>query len=107
VDGESGGHFLDEACDAQVLDDHGIDAGAGDLLEVVLGSGELIGEDQGVEGDEAFDVVAVEVLHDLRQFRECEIGGAVAGVELVEAEIDGISAIGDGGAHGVPISGGG
>ena len=33
--------------------------------------------------------------------------GAVAGVEVVEAEVDGVRAVGDGGAHRVPVAGGG
>ena len=55
----------------------------------------------------AADVVGVQVIHDVGEFGEREVGGPVAGVELVEAEIDGIGAVGHGGAEGVPISGGG
>jgi len=54
----------EEFGDAEVLDDDGIDAGAGDAGEVIGGGGEFVGEDEGVEGDEAFDVVAVEIVHD-------------------------------------------
>ncbi len=106
MDGEGGAHLLDEAGDAQVLDDHGIDAGTGDGFEIIGGGKEFIGEDQSVEGDEAFDIVGMEVLHDAGKFRDGEIGGAVAGVEIAEAEVDGVSAVGDGGAHGFPVAGG-
>ena len=106
VDVEGGGEGVDEFCDAEVLDDDGINAGGGDGFDVFDGGFEFVGEDEGVEGEEAFDVVGVEIVDDLGEFFEREVGGAVAGVELVEAEVDGVCAVGDRGAHRIPVAGG-
>ena len=106
VDVEGGGERVDEFGDAEVLDDDGIDARGGDGFDVFDRGFEFVGEDEGVESEEAFDVVGVEVIHDPGKFFEREVGGAVAGVELIEAEVDGIGAVGDGGAHGIPVAGG-
>lgn len=107
VDGEGGAHLVDELNKAEILDDDGIDAGGGDLPEVGGGFGEFGGEDQGVEGEVGADVVFVEVAYDFREIFGFEVGGAVAGVEVGEAEIDGIGPVDDGGDEGFPIAGGG
>ena len=101
-----GGGDVEEFGKAKVLDDDGIDAGGGEGGDVVDGGGQFIGEDQGVEGDVAANVVGVEIGDDLGELVEGEIGGAMAGVEVAEAEVDRVGAVGDGGAHGVPVAGG-
>jgi hypothetical protein len=50
------------------------------------------------------DVVAVEVVEDLWQLVEAEVGGAMAGVEVAEAEVDSVGAVGDGGAQALPVA---
>ena len=54
-----------------------------DMGDVGLGGlGELIGEDEGVEGDVATHVVLVEIFHYVGELFDSEIGGAVSGVEI-------------------------
>jgi hypothetical protein len=49
----------------------------------------------------------VQVLDHLRQLGKLEIGRAVPGVEVAEPEINCVGPVGDGGAHRIPVSGGG
>jgi len=107
VDGERGDEAMYELGGTEILDDDGVNTGGGDGFEIFDGFCEFIGEEEGVEGEETFNVVGVEVGDELREFCEGEIFGAETGVEMVEAEVDGIGTVGDGGAQGVPISGGG
>ena len=107
VDGEVGGDFADETADAGVLDDGGVHARGDDGAQVVLGVGELVGEDEDVEGDVAADAALVEKLHERGEVGLREVFGAHAGVETLEAEVNGVGAILDGGAHALPVAGGG
>jgi hypothetical protein len=105
VNVEAGAHPGDEASEAEVLNDDGINAGFDDSADEKDGFGEFIGEDEGVEGDVAANVVAVEIRDGFGKLFEGEISSAVAGVEVAESEVDGISAVGDGGAHRIKIAG--
>ncbi|OQB92401.1 MAG: hypothetical protein BWX86_01839 [Verrucomicrobia bacterium ADurb.Bin122] len=106
VDREIGRERADEAGDADVLHDGGIDSGGDDGAQVALGVGEFVGEDEGVEGDVAAHAALVEERHEPGQVGEREVVGAHAGVEALEAEVDGIGAVFDGGAHALPVAGG-
>ena len=100
--GDFSGHFGK----AEVLDDEGVDSGAGDEPELAFGGFEFAGEDEGVHRDEAFDAVLVEEVHQLGEVVFGEVVGAEAGVESGETEEDGVGTGGDGGAGAVPVSGG-
>ena len=79
----------------------------GDRASETHGLGQLVGEDQRVEGDVAADVAAVQIVEDLGQLFQREIGGAMAGVEVRQAEIDRVGPVGDRGAQRLPVAGGG
>ncbi len=100
-------HAMDEPREAKILDDDGVDPGRGDGIDVIDCGGKFVGEDQGIESEKAFNVVAVKVIDDFRQLFNREIRGAMTGVEVAQAEIDGIGPVDDGGAHRIPIAGGG
>ena len=91
---------------SQVLHDDGIDTAGFQPLQLLCGIVDLRRKDQGVHGHESLHAVAVEKFHQLRQVLVGEIGGAQAGIEARQAEVDGIRATGDGGAGAVPIAGG-
>ncbi len=99
---DGAGHFRE----TEILNDEGIDSGGGDEAELLFRCLQLAGEDEGVHGDEAFDAVLVEVVHELGEIFLGEIVGAKAGVEFRQTEVDGIGTGGDGGACAVPVSGG-
>ena len=94
------GHF----CEAEILDDQGIDTGGGDEAELPFGCFKLIRKYEGVHRDKAFHSVLVEVGHQLRQIFLTEIVGSEAGVEFRQAEVDRIGACGDGGFRAVPVA---
>ncbi len=71
-----------------------------------FGVGEFGGEDEGVEGDVTFDAVGVEEGHQAGEVFFGEVVGAKAGIEAGHAEVDGVGAVGDGGAGAVPVTGG-
>jgi hypothetical protein len=52
-------------------------------------------------------MMAREEGHERRQVGKGEIGGAEAGVEPADAEVDGVGAVFHGGAGAFPIAGGG
>ena len=95
------GHF----CQAEVLDDQGIDSSFGDQPKLALGGFEFTGEDQGVHRDKAFDAVLVEELHQFGQVVFTKIVGPDAGVEGGKTEVNGVGTGGDGGAGAVPVAG--
>src|SRR5262249_13002609 len=68
------------------------------------GGGDLVVEDQGVEGHEAADAAAVQSAHHLRQLSEIETDLGPRR-EMVESEIDRVGAGLDGGAQLWPVSG--
>jgi hypothetical protein len=107
VEAEAGGDAFDKFGEAEVLDDDGVDAGVFEVAELGFGVGEFGGEDEGVEGDVTFDAVGVEEGHQAGEVFFGEVVGAEAGVEAGHAEVDGVGAVGDGGASAVPVTGGG
>ena len=107
VEAEAGGDLFDEFGEAEVLDDDGVDAGVFEVAELGFGVGEFGGEDEGVEGDVAFDAVGVEEGHQAGEIFFGEVVGAQAGVEAGHAEVDSVGTVGDSGAGAVPVAGGG
>ena len=92
--------------EAQILDEHRIDAGRRDLPHELLDLRQLAGEHERVERDIAFQAAAVQLGHQRRQIGHVKILGAGAGVEArIEAEIDGVRAVFDRGANAVPVAG--
>ncbi len=107
VDRQLGGDGADQAAEAEILDDEGVGAGLGDLADQGFGGVQLAGEEKGVECDVAQDAVAVESGERVGKSFDGEIGGAGAGVVGLQAEIDGVGSIFDGGAEADGIAGGG
>ena len=105
VDREVGGDPADEAADAGVLDDGGINAGRDDRAEGTRGFGQFVREDQRIEGHVALDPAAVQVSHELRQVGLFEVLGPDAGVEATDAEEHRIGAVLDRRADAVPFAG--
>ena len=106
MDREVRGQGADEATDPDVLHDGGIDPARDDAAEVVLGVGEFVGEDEGVEGDVALDAAAVEKRHQRGQVGLREVFRAHAGIEAFEAEVDRVGPVFEGGARALPVAGG-
>ena len=104
VDREIRREFADDAADADVLDDGGIDTGGDDSSEVVAGGVDLVGEHERVERHVAAHAAAVEKFHQRRQIGEGEILGAHPGIEALEAEIDRVGAILDGRVGALPVA---
>ena len=67
--------------------------------------GQLAREDQCIQGHVTLDAAAVQQGHHLGQVGAVEVGGADAGVVPLEAEIDGVGAVLDGGDQAGPIAG--
>ena len=95
----------DEAADAGVLDDGGVDAGRDDRAERARGLGEFVGKDQRIERHVALHAAAVQVGHELRQVRLFEVLGPDAGVEAADAEEHRVGAVLDRRADAVPFAG--
>jgi hypothetical protein len=104
VDGEVRGEPPDQAADADILHDGGVDAGGDDRAEVVFGLGKFGREDQRVESDVAPDTAAMEPGHQFRQVDLGEVVGSEPGVETGEPEIDRVGTVLDRGADAVPIA---
>ena len=96
----------DQPADAHVLHDGGIHAGGDDGAQVFLGVGQFVLEDQRVERDVALHAAPMQELHQLRQIGVGEIVRPHPGVELVQAEVNRIRAVLDGGLGAIPIAGG-
>ena len=96
----------DQAADARVLNDGRVHAGGDDGAEILFRRGHFVREDQRIEGDVALDAAAVQKFHEPRQVGLCEIMGAHARVETVEAKVNGIGTVFDGGFGAFPIAGG-
>ena len=78
---------------AQILHEDGVGSRAGNGRERLLGERKLAVEDQGVEGDESLDSLAMEEIEDARQILDGEVVRARPRVEAAaQAEIDGIGA---------------
>ena len=103
---QRGAEARDQPCQTKVLYDHRIGPRLGDRGHKPHRLGQFIREHQCVECHIAPHVMAVKVSHHLRQFLLCEIGGAMAGVEVGKPEVDRVSPIGNSRAHRLPITGG-
>ena len=90
-----------------VLHDGGVHARGDQGVRKRWASGHFVGKDQRVEGDITLDAAAVEKLHQLRQIGLGEILRPHAGVEAVQAEVNGVGPIFHGGPGAVPVAGGG
>lgn len=91
--------------ESEILDNEGIDTGFADQAKLFFCGFDLVGEDQGVHGDETFDSVFVKISHELGEIGFGKIVGAETGVEFGKTEVDGIGTSGDSGAGAVPVSG--
>ena len=87
--------------DAEILHDKGVDARAGGCGDVFRGGRHFAVRDQRVERQMDGDPAHVAVAHHLRQLVQCEISCAAARIEAVNAEIDRVCAVTDGGVQGV------
>jgi hypothetical protein len=105
VDGKVRRETADEPRDAHVLHDGRVHARCDDAAEVFLGGGEFVGEDERVEGHVALHAAPVEELHEPGQVGLGEVVRAHPGVEAVEAEVDGVRAVLDGGLGAFPVAG--
>ena len=103
--GKRRSHGPNQPGDPQVLHNDGVGPGVNHLRQVVRRPLELIREDQGIEGDISPNPVAVQVGQGFGECREGEVGRPMAGVEVIEAEIDGVGTVRDGGPQGFGIAG--
>ncbi len=88
-----------DAVDAQVLEDNGIDADIADGGEVLDQFGQLFLLDQRVDGheDSPARLETVGVGHHLGQLVERKVLGLGTGGELLEAQVDGVGPVMEGG----------
>ena len=105
VDLETGIHHLDEAHEADVLHDGGVDAPVDARTQVGQAIAEFGGLHQRIERHIDPHTAFVRDLAGGGEFIEGELGALVAGVEARRAEVDRIGPVGDGGPHGVEASG--
>ncbi len=89
----------------QILHNHRIGPGCDDRRDKFHGVRQFVGKNQRVERHVTAHIVPVQIIHHLRQFRECEIRGPVPGIEIRQPEIHGISPVGNRGAQRFPIAG--
>jgi len=91
---------------SEVLHEDGVRAGPGDGDERLLGDRKLPVEDQGVEGDEALDALAMEEVEDPGKVLDREVVRPGACVEpAAEPEVHGVRTRGDRGAEALLFSG--
>ena len=107
VQAEAGRDLFDEFGEAEVLDDDGIHAAVLEKEQLGFSIGEFGGEDEGIEGDVAFDAVGVEKGHEAWEVVLREVVRAEAGIEPGHAEEDRVGAVGDGSTGTVPVASGG
>ena len=105
VDFHAEAEFLRQHRQTQILHQHRVHAGRVERDELAFGSRQLVGENQHVECSVTADIVFMEILHQRLYLIISEIVGALPGVELLEAEIDSVSAVGNGGASAIPVTG--
>ncbi len=106
VDGKVGREVANEPADADVLHDGGIDPGGDDGAQIFLSGGHFVFKNERIEGDIAFYAAPMEKFHEFGQIIAGKILRAHPGVELVQAEVDGIGAVLHGGAGAFPVAGG-
>ena len=105
MDREVGRDTTDQAADAGILDDGGVDAGRDDRAERARGLGELVREDQRIERHVALHAAAVQIGHELGQVGFFEVLGPDAGVEATDSEEHRVGAVLDRRADAVPFAG--
>jgi hypothetical protein len=91
----------DEAHEPHVLHDHRVDPAVHRLAEELEGVGELRRLHEHVEREVDPHPAAVRELAGPLELVERELGAVVARVEALGAQVDGVGAVGDRGAHGV------
>ncbi len=96
----------DEAADAHVLHDGRVHAGGDDGAQIIFRIGQFVLKNQRIERDVTFDAAPVQKSHELRQVGLGEIVRPHPRVEFIQAEVDGIRAIFNGGLGAFPIAGG-
>ena len=104
MDLELGRDRPDQAGQAEVLHDDGIDAGRRDLPHRRFQVGQLGGEDQRIERHISLDAPSMEEGHDLGQVGDVEVVGAHPRVVAGEAEVDGIRPVLHRGEQAGPIA---
>ena len=98
---------LDEAHEADVLHDGGVDAAVDARAEMGERVLHLVRLHEDVERQVDARAAAVGDGAGLFEFGERELRAVVARIELLDAQIDGVGAVRDGGADGVEGAGGG
>ena len=93
--------------DAQVLDDDAVGADFFQILQQLVHAVGLALLEHGVDGDVYLFAQLVQAFGGGFELAEGEIGRAQAGVEVLEAEVDGVGAFADGGVEGFRRAGGG
>ncbi len=107
VDLKAGIHVLNQAHEPDVLYDGSVDAAIDAGSQVIERVLEFTRFRQDVEREVHTPAVAVRDETGLREVVEGELRALVPRVELLDTEIHGVGAVGDGGADGVERSGGG
>jgi hypothetical protein len=97
--------MANQSADADILDNCGVDTGGNDRAEVLLGLIEFGSEDERVKRHIPAHAAEMQELHQFWQIADGEIVGAHARVEAFEAEVNGVSAVFDGGFGAFPIAG--
>jgi len=105
VDGERRCDPLDHSDQPEVLNNHRIGPGLADPGNEVGRPLQLVREDQRVEGHVTAYIAVVQVPDHLGQTGQGEIGRPPPGVEVLETEVHGVSAVGHGRAHALLVAG--
>ena len=95
-----------QADEAEVLNDHRVNAAVDCLTEKGERLGELTRFDENIQGEIDASAAAVRDATRISELVECELGAFVARVEALGPEINGVGTIRDGGANGVERAGG-
>ena len=105
MDRKVGRKRANEAADAHVLHNGGVDTGRDDAAQVILRLGEFIREHERVESHITSHAAAMQVRHELRQVGGGEVGRPHPGVEALQAEVDRVRPILDGRLGTFPVAG--
>ncbi len=106
VDRQPGGERAGEAGEAEVLHDDRVGGGLGAGVDRGLDERQLVVEDQGVQGDVAAHPVVVQRAQRGAERGGVEVPRAGAGVQALQAEVDGVGARADGRGEGGLVAGG-
>ena len=107
VDLEARVDALDQADDADVLDDRGVDAEVYGFPQKGQGLGELGRLEEDIEGEVDPASALVREPAGFPNLSERELRALVAGVEAIGPQIDGVGPVGERGPNGVERAGGG